>query len=305
MTMQVLETARQKVAQLLGGIEDVEEAVVRGERLHDGKCFAVAYVDLADDVVGRARNLHEFQERILGEDYFNSPGDLRWNKYIYIVAGPKSVEQPEFQRAKSIIEADEDFARKRVVSEEELASVLGAAQYFTPSANAQEFDIVGEWGKLLTEAHIDGILDRPARTEMVERISSGQAGRAPVPKNELSLHEYDKHLHEKWLSSLRVESFRPVHDGKPPFDFGQVTLITGPNGTGKTSLLEAIEFFYCGQNRRAHTGTAKVYGKLRGSDKELLATTVASRLRARCLHWYNREEKNSAGLLNGFGRYNF
>jgi len=305
MTMQVLETARQKVAQLLGGIEDVEEAVVRGERLHDGKCFAVAYVDFADDVVGRARDLHEFQERILGEDHFNSPGDLRWNKYIYIVAGPKSVGQPEFQRAKTVIEADEDFARKRVVSEDELASVLGAAQYFTPSADSQEFDIVGEWGKLLAESHIDGILDRPARTEMVERISSRQAERAPAPKKELSLHESDKHLHEKWLSSLRVESFRPVHDGKPPFDFGQVTLITGPNGTGKTSLLEAIEFFYCGQNRRARTGTAKVSGKLRGSDKELLATTVPSRLRARCLHWYNREEKNSAGLLNGFGRYNF
>lgn len=305
MTMQVLETARQKVAQLLGTIEDVEEAVVRGERLHDGKCFAVAYVDLADDVVGRARDLHEFQERILGEDYFNSPGDLRWNKYIYIVAGPKSVEQPEFQRAKAVIEADEDFARKRVVSEDELASVLGAAQYFTPSANSQEFDIVGEWSKLLAKAQIDGILDRPARTEMVERISSGQAERTPAPKKELSLHESDKHLHEKWLSSLRIESFRPVHDGKPPFDFGQVTLITGPNGAGKSSLLEAIEFFYCGQNRRTRTGTAKVSGKLRGSDKELLATTVPSRLRARCLHWYNREEKNSAGLLNGFGRYNF
>lgn len=113
MTMQVLETARQKVAQLLGGVEDVGEAVVRGERLHAGKCFAVAYVDFADDVVGRAEGLREFQERILGEDYFNSPGDLRWNNYIYIVAGPKSVEQPDFQRAKAVIEADEDFARKR------------------------------------------------------------------------------------------------------------------------------------------------------------------------------------------------
>ena len=250
--MQVLETARQKVAQLLGGVQDVEEAVVRGERLHQGKCFAVAYVDLADDVVGRAEGLREFQERILGEDYFNLPGNLRWNNYLYIVAGPKSIEQPEFQRAKAVIEADEDFARKRVVSEDELAFVLGAAQYFTPIANSQEFDIVGEWGKLLAEAHIDGILDRPARTEMVERISSGQAERAPAPKKALSLHESDKDLQEKWLSSLRVESFRPVHNGRPPFDFGQVTLITGPNGTGKTSLLEAIEFFYCGQNQRAH-----------------------------------------------------
>lgn len=305
MTMQVLETARQKVAQLLGVLEDVEEAVVRGERQHNGKCFAVAYVDLADDVVGRAQDLHEFQERILGEDYFNSPGDLRWNKYIYIVAGPNSVEQSGFQHAKAVIEADEDFARKRVVSEDELASVLGAAQYFTPSASSQEFDIVGEWSKLLAEAHIDGILDRPARTAMLERIGSGRAGRETAPRKALNLHASDKHLHEQWLSSLRVEKFRPVHDGKDRFDFGQVTLITGPNGTGKTSLLEAIEFFYCGQNRRAHTSGAKVYGTLWNSDKEYLAPTDSPRLRARCLHWYNLEERTASGLLNGFGRYNF
>lgn len=303
--MQVLETARQKVAQLLEGVEDIEEAVVRGERLHNGKCFAVAYIDLADDVVGRAHDLREFQERILGEEYFNSPGDLRWNKYIYIVAGPNSVEQPDFQWAKAVIESDEDFARKRVVSEDELASVLGAAQYFTPSASSQEFDIVGEWGKLLAEAHIDGILDRPARTIMLERIGSGRAGREATPKKSLSLHPSDIQLHEKWLSTLRVESFRSVHDGKEKFDFGQVTLITGPNGSGKTSLLEAIEFFYCGQNRRAHNGKAKVYGTLWNSDMEHLAPTDSSRLRARCLHWYNLEERNANGVLNGFGRYNF
>ena len=303
--MQALETARQKVAQLLGHVEDVGDAVVRGERLHAGKCFAVAYIDLADDVVGRAQGLREFQERILGEGYFNSPGDLRWNNYIYIVAGPKSVEQPDFQRAKAAIEADEEFARKRVVSEDELASVLGSAQYFTASTGSQEFDIVSEWSKLLREASIDGILDRPARTTMLERIGSGEAGRSVSPRKALILHASDKHLHERWLSRLRVENFRPVHDGKDNFSFGQVTLITGANGTGKTSLLEAIEFFYCGQNRRAITKSAEVYGTLWGSDSEQLATTDSSRLRARCLHWYNREEKTSAGLLNGFGRYNF
>jgi exonuclease SbcC len=305
MTMQVLESARLKVAQLLGGVEEIEEAVVRGERLHQGKCFAVAYVDLADDVVGRAQGLREFQERIVGEDYFSSPGDLRWNQYIYFVAGPKSVEQPDFQRAKVAIEADGDFARKLVVSEDELASVLGAAQYFAPSASSQEFDIVGEWGLLLTSEEIDGILDRPARTTMLERIGSGNGGRAPTSKKALTLHASDKHLHEQWLSSLRMATFRPVHDGKPKYEFGQVTLITGPNGTGKTSLLEAIEFFYCGQNRRGTTGSPKVYGTLWNSEKEQLATTDPARLRARCLHWYNREEKTSVGLLNGFGRYNF
>ena len=77
--MDELQSARQKVVELLGEVKDVEEAVVRAERLHEGKSYAIAYVDLADNVVGRAGELHDFQERILGDDFFGSPGDLRWN----------------------------------------------------------------------------------------------------------------------------------------------------------------------------------------------------------------------------------
>jgi chromosome segregation protein len=82
-------------------------------------------------------------------------------------------------------------------------------------------------------------------------------------------------------------------------------LITGPNGTGKTSLLEAIEYFYCGQNRRHENSSSKVFGTLYGSKLEMASTTDSARLRARCLKWYNREERTSSGVLNGFDRYNF
>lgn len=303
--MQVLESARRKAAALLGGIEEIDEAVLRGERRYGDKTFAVAYVDLADDVVGRARDLHAFQERILGNDFFSSPGDLRWNKYIYIVAGPKSNQQLGFQEAKNTIEADEEYARKRVVSEDELASALGAAQYFAPNGNVQEFDIVAEWGRRLSNDSLDVVLDRPVRTALIEQIGEGKARRAAAGRKALTLHQSDALLHNSWLSKLRIERFRPIHDNREPFEFGQVTLITGSNGTGKTSLLEAIEYFYCGHSRRQSKSASKVFGTLRGSESEIASTTDSSRLRARCLTWYNREERASSGVLDGFDRYNF
>ena len=303
--MQVLESARKKVAGLLGGIEEIDEVVLRGERRYHERTFAVAYVDFADDVVGRAKGLRAFQERILGDGYFSSPGDLRWNKYIYIVAGPHSQQQEGFQKAKSTIEADEEYARKRVVSEDELESVLGAAQYFTADGNVQEFDIVAEWGRKLAAAALDAVLDRPTRTTLVEQIGAGDARRVAISRRPLTLHEADSPLNSTWLAKLRIEKFRPVHDGRAPFEFGQVTLITGPNGTGKTSLLEAIEYFYCGQNRRHGNSSGKVFGTLFGSKLELASTTDSNRLRARCLKWYNREERTSSGVLDGFDRYNF
>ena len=110
--MEQLQSARQKVVELLGNVDDVAEAVVRAERMYEGKCYAVAYFDLADNVVGRAGELHDFQERILGDDFFGSPGDLRWNKYLYIVAGPKSRSHDGYENAKAFIESDKEYARK-------------------------------------------------------------------------------------------------------------------------------------------------------------------------------------------------
>lgn len=303
--MEELQSVRQKVVHLLGEVKDIEDAVVCAERRHMGKCYAIAYVDLADDVVGRAVELHDFQERILGDDFFGAPGDLRWNKYLYIVAGPKSLSHGGFEKAKAAIESDKEYARKRVVSEEELEALLGAVQHFTPSTAGKDFNVVGEWEKRLVAANLDELLDRPMRKDVVERIGTRSAKRVPVADKALTLSPPDTALVQKWLASISIDRFRPVHDGKS-YSFGQVTLIVGPNGTGKTSLLEAIEYFYCGHNRRqGNQGTPKIAGSLVGSTVPLSASAEAGRIRARCFSWYNRDERYAKSILNAFTRYNF
>ncbi|CAE6724257.1 AAA family ATPase [Paraburkholderia nemoris] len=303
--MEELQLARQKVVELLGEVKDVEEAVVRAERLHEGKCYAIAYVDLADNVVGRAGELHDFQERILGDDFFGAPGDLRWNKYLYIVAGPKSLNHDGFEKAKASIESDKEYARKRVVSEEELAALLGSAQHFTPSTAGKDFNVVGEWEKRLAAADLDELLDRPTRKDVVERIGTRSAKRVPVADKTLTLNPADTPLARKWLESISIDRFRPIHDGKS-YTFGQVTLIVGANGTGKTSLLEAVEYFYCGHNRRqGNAVTPKISGSLAGNIVPLSASVESGRIRARCFSWYNRDERFAKSILGAFTRYNF
>ncbi len=300
-----LQSARQKVVELLGEVNDVEEAVVRAERLHEGKCYAIAYVDLADNVVGRAGELHDFQERILGDDFFGTPSDLRWNKYLYIVAGPKSLSHDGFEEAKATIESDKDYARKRVVSEEELEALLGTAKHFIPSNAGKDFNVVSEWEKRLAAADLDELLDRPTRKNVVERIGTRSAKRGPIADKTLTLNPSDAPLAQKWLASISIDRFRPIHDGKS-YTFGQVTLIVGPNGTGKTSLLEAVEYFYCGHNRRQGNAiTPKISGSLFGNIEPLSASAEAGRIRARCFSWYNRDERFAKSILSAFTRYNF
>lgn len=304
--MQELQSVREKVAALLGNVQNIDDTVVRGERRHEGKCYAIAYIDLADNVVGRADELYDFQERVLGEDFFGASGDLRWNKYLYIVAGPRSLSHGDFEKAKVTIESDKEYARKRVVSEEELEALLGAAKHFTPSYAEKDFNVVGEWETRLAAADLDELLDRPTRKDVVERIGSRSAKRVPVADKNLTLNPSDVPLTQKRLASISIDRFRPIHDGKS-YTFGQVTLIIGPNGSGKTSLLEAVEYFYCGHNRRAGSNavTPKISGLLVGDIEPLSASAEAGRIRARTFSWYNRDERLAKSILSAFTRYNF
>lgn len=300
-----LQSTREKIGALLGSLQDIEGAVVRGERHYDGKCYAVAYVDLADNVVGRAGELNDFQERILGNDFFGTPGDLRWNKYLYIVAGPNSLHQDGFEEAKATIESDREYARKRVVSEEELETLLGSAQHFMGNDAGKDFNVVAEWDKRLSAAGLDELLDRPTRKDVLQRIGTRSAMRVPVADKTLTLTPSDALLAQQHLASISIDKFRSVHDGKS-YKFGQVTLIVGANGTGKTSLLEAVEYFYCGHNRRQGNGTIpKISGLLIGHTERLLASADAARIRARCFSWYNRDERVGKSILSAFTRYNF
>lgn len=303
--MEQLESARSKVVALLGKVDDIDEGVVRAERMYEGKCYAVAYFDLADDVVGRAGALQDFQERILGDDFFGTPGDLRWNKYLYFVAGPKSRSDVGFEDAKAAIESDKEYARKRVVTEDELELLLGNVKHFTPGTADKDYNVVAEWERRLAAAGLDELLDKPPRKELVERIGKSAVKRVPVADKSLTLPEADKSLARNWLARISIDKFRPVHDGNS-YTFGQVTLIVGPNGTGKTSLLESIEYFYCGNNRRPGTASSpRILGTLVGNSTPLVAPSDPGRIRARCVSWYNRNEQRSNRILDAFTRFNF
>lgn len=306
-----IQNARELLPHLLVGLKDVDETVVRGEKRFGQHAYAVAYVDFADEVVQRSLDLRDFQERILGEDFFDSPGDLRWNKYLYLVAGPKSIHHPEFAAAKAVIEADKDYARKRVVSAEDLESLLGAASLFEAADGNASPDVLADWRSRLAAGELELLLDcATPRTGVVEKIAKREAGTSASGRQRVSdLSHADIPLAKSKLLSLTISSFRPVHDGKT-YDFGKVTLVTGANGTGKTSLLEAIERFYCGNNLRSKsTGAVRIKGRLLpnvdGEAIELQSTSDGPRLKARCLAWYNRKEFNVASIVESFSQYNF
>ncbi|MEJ5127589.1 AAA family ATPase [Comamonas sp. MYb21] len=309
--MAEMQAAREALSHLLVGLHDVDDSVVRGEKKLGDQTYAVAYVDFADDVVARSLHLRDFQERILADDFFDTPGDLRWNKYLYIVAGPNSKASPQFAQAKAAIEADKDYARKRVVLQDDLESLLGGPKLFEATELGSTYDVLTDWRKRLSAAGLELLLDAPTpRTTVVEKIAQREVGSAANAKQRVNeINAADTPLATAKLLSLSIASFRPIHNGKT-YEFGDVTLLVGANGSGKTSLLEAVEYFYCGNNRRSTAvGPVRLKGKLRpsagGSTLELSSTGDGPRIKARNLAWYNRKEQSIADIVDSFSLYNF
>ena len=98
---------------------------------YDSRTYAVRYFDLRDALVPTARDLSSYQDSLLSKDYFSphSESDLRWNYYLYFVTSQANCADIPFMKARAAVEADRHYARKRVISEADLDSLLHVRQF--------------------------------------------------------------------------------------------------------------------------------------------------------------------------------
>ena len=111
-----------------------------------------------------------------------------------------------------------------------------------------------------------------------------------------------------FLHSLRVGKFRSTTK-KGEYFFGDVNLIVGQNGSGKTSLLELIEALYCGRVRRDPAANfSGIRAEVRMPDNQLLevkGTKATAIIKARNLAWYGRPDYQARMISEGFTQFNF
>ena len=203
-----------------------------------------------------------------------------------------------------MIEDDRNYARKFVISENELYSII------SPKPVAQQDDISKEnilsiWTDILTKSGLDNVIFNedtlPDRLRFIEESWSEQ---------NISLKKTRRKPHAKtppFISTLKLDRFRefPVQH---VFEFGKVNLIYGPNASGKTSLLEAIELFYCGRNKRNPKSPSSYEISLTyvdGINEKADCWRDLQLFRDRNLIWYGQSEIKTTNLYQSFARYNF
>ena len=291
-------------------LEEVSDVLLRGVDIYEGRPYAIRYFDLSDEIVSVASHLNEYQERILGTSFFNptNKSDLRWNHYVYFLTSNNASTDKDLTKAKAVIETDREYARKLVLTLTELRAVLdGHLQ--EKSAPALPPDPLAEWTRALEKHDLGFVVDEALQVPAVIRhIAKGERQGLQRPPAAPSLNEAERQVANDSLKKLIIGQFRRFPLRKE-FSFGTVNLITGVNGVGKTSLLEAIEYLFCGKVRRSDGAPtrASVKGVLEnaGLEIETASTTPPTRLRARHLVWYGKSDVRTITLDDSFGKFNF
>ena len=202
---------------------------------------------------------------------------------------------------RELLEQDRTYARKFLIEEAELNEVLQPdVVSVDPTA---ETSVLSIWNNALAQAGIGRTIwsdsDMPRRLTFLETTPPTRSTSAPTPPSKIERGQ--------WLSQLQLKTYRDyplLH----AFDFGTVNLIYGPNASGKTSLLEAIELFYCGRNKRSPDTELRyeLLGTLADGTVERATNARAQKLfRQRNLSWYGQLEVKTNDLYLSFARFNF
>ena len=289
-------------------LESVAQGVFRGVDRFGARDYAVRYFDLNDRLATTADSLKRYQEEVLSPMYFSSDvaTDLRWNHYLYFVTSDEQAQNGEFGRLKAKVEADREYARKQIVREGDVAGLLDNAQTLEPPT-ALPIDLATTWSNTLEQHGLAFVLDSDISVpDVVRRIVAGTRDGASRPISPVALLASEQAATSHFIERLTIKGFR-THPEEKDHLLGRVNLIVGGNGVGKTSLLEAIEFAYCGKNRRSSVllGNTLITAGLVGIQHKLTSTTDATRLRARHSNWYAKTELKTVTIQDSFGKFNF
>lgn len=303
MTLSMAEL-RERVASRFSNVEQVEDSIIRFTRKADELPFAVYYLDVGQDLPGNEETLTKYQDRVIGSHYFQGRQSLQWSNYLYFITSGEKLARRDVRKAKELIEGDRTYARKFVISEEELDSVL-APQVVAPARAVPGINVLSAWIDRLTEAGLDNAIlsndDLPKRLALIESSSAKPSAKPKVPRRTAQMQA------PPFIRSLELKKFRefPV---QRTFNFGTVNLIFGANGSGKTSLLEAVELFYCGRNKRNPTTTTayELVGTLAdGRTEKATSSRSKQTFRDHNLAWYGQPEIKTNNLYLSFAQFNF
>lgn len=190
-----------------------------------------------------------FEEEVLSPFYYRLKGDWGWNLYLCIVLEDRDLSEiPIEQLAK--IERGKKYAKKIIIGFSEIHNRIPVAKIPARVTGSAAADPVGDWEQILNPAElffclsdyksamVDDYLENRFTQQERSTNRSEEAPAARQPNGSIQSLDFG-HTYRSHLLS-----------GAPTLDFAKVNLLHGPNGMGKTSVLECIELSFTGTIQR-------------------------------------------------------
>src|SRR5262245_54068264 len=145
---------RERLSSRYPDIEQIGQSVVRFTRRAGDRPFAVYYVDVAPQLPSTPAALDDYQDNVVGKRYFEGSKSLQWSNYLFLLVENQLAWTEAVQKTKDLIERDRKYARKFVVTEDELDSAISPPSV-RPIARPVSPNILNVWMNLLAEANLD------------------------------------------------------------------------------------------------------------------------------------------------------
>jgi len=306
------EQLREAISKRFDAVEQISDQIIRVVESYQDRPFAVRYFDFSGEICDVSKNLDAYLNDHLSRYYFgsNDSVDLRWNNYLYFVTDSVGSNEVDYLNAKRLIEDNRDYARKFVVTEDELG-VLVVAEEQSLLQSPANHHLHARWAETLDKAELGYILDGTLQVpEVVRQLGRGYRQSLTVETIVEELNASECAAADNPIREFRKDGFR-IYPKQDVFEFGsKVNLIIGSNGHGKTSLLEAIEYLYTSNNfpNEVKNIEARISSSFYGSTETLEADSSKinnSALKRRNLEWYGKTDLRKPSLHESFSRFNF
>lgn len=285
------------------------EGIIRCEKHHEGVPYQIIYFDSSqkwlEEEIDMEIYLEKYLEELLTDDYYSNSGYLQWNYYIVFLYGDK-VPSDE---TKLKIEKNEEFARKFVINYEKLDDWLDQKYKIKTDTSleiGQDLSLI--WMNKLKDSDLDCVYS--PNLNYAEDLNSFIEGTPWKEPDEIE-DSNQSNINDEKITDIKeivLEKYRD-YPKKRDFEFGKVNLIFGQNGSGKTSLLEAIELFLCGKNFRDPKKQNNWMSiKVLYNDKpnfESIDINNTKKYKSRNGKWYNNPNQRGNNLYKNFNRFNF
>ena len=195
------------------------------------------------DIIDNEEEWSNFQRELYREDIRQD--NSKAMVYIVYILDDNSDNIPI-----QVIESNKTYGRKYVFSEDETITFINGIVK-TSSDEISAASPVQEWDRILREEHLTACLTEPYSAKKVASYLGGQRFDADyVHDDDYSTMKHSKVPQIKWVKSLETTGFRDFCFDQKMMTFGQINLFYGANGSGKTSVLEAIEYALTAEVRR-------------------------------------------------------